>query len=191
MPLRNGKSYLKNHLCQKCQVFYSHKQFGYQCSGCSEIEGITPSTEPLPELLEWVEKNTLNTSLPRYKSLFQTIQKKLEDHPGCQWNDIVLFGFLNTLEKKGLWLKAEDAIKLLSSSDSSVREHIVASKVADWWNIKSTPTGKWKSYLACYYGQFNSPFPPRTIPPRPPNEMTPTTEIHNFLNIVRNAAAFT
>lgn len=191
MPLRNGKSYLKPHLCQKCQVFYSHQQFKHQCSGCSDIKGVTPSTEPLPELLEWVKKNTLNTSAPRYKSLFQALQRKLENHPGCQWNDIVLFGFLNTIEKGGLLLKAEDAIKLLSSSSSSAREHIVASKVADWWNIKSTPAGKWKSYLACYYGQFNSPFPPRTIPPRSPNKLIHTTEIQHFFNTIQKAVSTT
>ena len=34
MPLRNGKQYLQDYLCQKCNRFYGVKQYNYNCSYC-------------------------------------------------------------------------------------------------------------------------------------------------------------
>ena len=161
MPLRNGKEYLIAHRCQKCNKFYSHKLYDYKCSACAGAAPPPPSTEQSPELLEWVNKNTVDRRLPGCNA-FLTQLKRMDTTR--------LFALLRLLrQRRGLLLKAEDALTLLEYNNSVERGHAVAASVADWWNIKTRDVGgNWSPYLVCYYGKFDDKFPPRKLPPRPP-----------------------
>lgn len=158
MTTRSGKSYLPPHICRKCKEFYGYEAFEWQCSFCS---GHAP-----PELdvkvreaacAEWVRENTLaGKGAKQGKALRKSL---------ARLSDPVLYSILALLKKKGIYLAAADAVKLLGSIR---RGHIVASAVGDWWNIKTAHVGgAWPSYLVCYYGQFDSSFYP--VHPKPRN----------------------
>ena len=175
MPLRNGKPYLTPHRCQKCHLFYSHEMFNYTCSYCAGHAPATPPTDPSPELLEWVKKNTLDKS--NTSNSFLTQLKRM--------NNTRLFIILHKLRQLGLFLKAEDALTLLEDQNNITRGHIVASSVADWWNIKTRDVGgDWFGYLVCYYGNYDSKFPPRKMPPRPPHALLSCTNTSHLFNFI-------
>ena len=177
MPLRNGKEYLIPHRCQKCNKFYSHELFSYKCSACAGVAPPLPSTEQSPELLEWVKKNTLDSSKP-YGRRFLTQLKRMDTQR--------LFVILYQLRRCGRQLlKAEDALTLLEDQNNITRGHVVASAVADWWNIKTSHAGgNWFGYLVCYYGNFDAKFPPRKLPPRPPHAMLSCSNTSHLLNVI-------
>jgi hypothetical protein len=174
MPLRSGKNYLISHRCPECNKFYSHEHFGYKCSVCSGNSPELPRIEPTPELLEWVKKNTVDSSKPAGNS-FLTQLKRMDNTR--------LFIVLRGLRRQGrLLLKSEDALLLLEDQNNVTRGHVVASAVADWWNIKTRYVGgSWFGYLVCYYGNFDSKYPPRQLPPRYPNEMLSCTNTSHLL----------
>ena len=176
MPLRNGKQYLTPHRCLKCKKFYSHELFGYKCSSCAGAGQAPPRTDPSPELLEWVNKKTVDRSDPRANTLLNQL-KRMDTRR--------LFVILRHLRMKGLLLKSEDALTLLEDQNNVPRGHVVASAVADWWNIKTRSAGgNWFSYLVCYYGNFDSKYPPRNLPPRPPNPMLSCSNTNHLLNLI-------
>jgi len=48
------------------------------------------------------------------------------------------------------------------------RGHIIGHIIGDWWNIISGE-GKWPSFMACYYGNYNEPHAfSNTVPSRMP-----------------------
>ena len=108
-----------------------------------------------------------------------------------RWNNRQLCMLLCALKKKGFLLSSKDALEIFKSSSESrtnARGHIVATHIADWWNIKTSRAGgEWPPYLACYYGDFDSPYPPRTLPPRPPNKMLNCTGLEIY-HIIQQAA---
>lgn len=54
------------------------------------------------------------------------------------------------------YLLAKDALSLYLEHPTVLRGHLVASRVFDWWNIKSNEYA-WPGYCSCYYGNFNEP----------------------------------
>jgi len=178
MPLRNGKKYLISHHCQKCHTFYSHELYDYTCSYCAGHAPTTPRTDPSPELIEWVEKNTLDKS-NQPAATFLTQLKRIDNSR--------LFIILSKLRQREQLLKADDALTLLEDQNNITRGHIVASSVADWWNIKTRDVGgNWFGYLVCYYGNFDSKFPPRKLPPRPPHALLSCTNTLHLFNFIEN-----
>jgi len=73
-------------------------------------------------------------------------------------NDNMLFASFKSLDKdnsEGMtYLLAKDALLLYLEHPTVLRGHIVASRVFDWWNIKSNEF-EWPGYCSCYYGNFN------------------------------------
>lgn len=176
MPLRNGKEYLIPHRCQKCRRFYSHAIFNYTCSSCAGAAPLPPATEQSPELLEWVKKNTVDRS-QQGANAFLTQLKRMDTTR--------LFVILHQLRQRGHFLKAKDALTLLEDQNNITRGHVVASSVADWWNIKTSHAGgNWYGYLVCYYGNFDCKFPPRRLPPRPPRALLSCTNTSHLLSRV-------
>jgi hypothetical protein len=176
MPLRNGKEYLIPHRCLKCKKFYSHELFGYKCSSCAGAAPLPPATEPSPELLEWVNKHTVDRNNTGANA-FLTQLKRMDTRR--------LFVILYQLRLRGQFLKAEDALTLLEDQNNITRGHVVASAVADWWNIKTRSAGgNWFGYLVCYYGNYDDKYPPRKLPPRPPHAMLSCSNTSHLLNLI-------
>ena len=177
MPLRNGKEYLIPHRCQKCRRFYSHAIFNYTCSSCAGAAPLPPATEQSPELLEWVKKNTVDRSVPSNNAFLIQLQRMDTERL------FVILGLLR--HHRRVLLKAEDALTLLEYNNSVARGHVVATAVADWWNIKTRDVdGNWPAYLVCYYGNFDNKFPPRKLPPRPPRMLLSCSNTTHLLNLI-------
>jgi len=174
MPTRNGKNYLIPHKCQQCKIFYSHKTFNYKCSECSGNPITYPPRISSPELNTWVDKHTIDISNSLESSVFRKMKKS---------DNVNLLAQLIHLRFEGKrLLKAKDALHLLNGCNA--RAHIVGSSIADWWNIKtSNRGGQWPGYMACYYGDFDNPYPPRLLPPRPPNDLLETTNTGHLCRI--------
>ena len=169
MPLRNGKNYLKQHLCH-CQNLYSNKDFDYKCSECFNYlskNGIMSGKEFATKCNEWVENNIID----EIGRKFLISNKDISDQH--------LLNLLTTIfETIGKYMTAETALTLFKANRTNRRGHIVGSFVADWWNIKSLRVSaeqKWPSYLDCYYGNYSEDMAKwpgykneTTIPPHKP-----------------------
>ena len=60
MPLRNGKPYLQDYLCQKCNRFYGVKQYNYNCSYCFKGKKGLPTQQAFMEKCDkWAEEHSL------------------------------------------------------------------------------------------------------------------------------------
>lgn len=158
MTTRTGMSYLPAFLCNKCNKFYGYEGFGWLCSYCS---GHAPSASDAKERADacaaWTRENTLGGQGSKIGLSILRTFPKLPDN--------LLYSALIILKKKGIYLAAADAVKLLGTI---TRGHIIGSVVADWWNIKTPHVGgEWPAYLACYYGQFDSAAYP--VHPQPRN----------------------
>ena len=168
MPLRNGKQYLQDYLCQKCQRFYGVKQYNYNCSYCFIGKKGLPTQKTFMEKCDtWATEHSLkNTDL-----WFRHLQKasKLK-------KDEILYGFIQAMqEHQGnshkKYILADDALVLYNDNPTLIRAHILAHIVSDWWNIVSSDN-KWPSHAACYYGNFNElPEVSITVPPRLPRNL--------------------
>ena len=166
MPLRNGKQYLLDYLCQKCQEFYGVKQYNYNCSYCFIGKKGLPTQKTFMEKCDtWATEHSLkNTDL-----WFRHLQKasKLK-------KDEILYGFIQALQRVDppkKYLLADDALILYRDNPNLIRAHILAHIVSDWWNIVSTDN-KWPSHSACYYGNFNElPEVSMNVPPRLPRKL--------------------
>jgi hypothetical protein len=157
MPLRNGKEYLLPFTCPTCKNFIAHEVFGFRCSACS-ITDVKPAgvQYQCPELRlrlqEWVKKNTFDGEGLHARTIFTLLKKQ---------NDVNCYRVLHAFRRHGVYLKSDDALKLIGDGVGTRRGHIIASCVGDWWNIKTERVGgKWPSYLVCYYGRFDSPWLP-------------------------------
>ena len=128
MPLRNGKNYLKQHLCH-CQNLYSNKDFDYKCSECFNYlskNGIMSGKQFAAKCNEWVQNNIID----EIGRKFLISNKDISDQH--------LFNFLTEiLENTGKYISAESAMTLFKANPTNNRGHIVGSFIADWWNIKS------------------------------------------------------
>ena len=179
MPLRNGKEYLLTFTCPTCEKFIAHEVFGFRCSACS-ITDVKPTglqyQDPalLQRLKEWVDKNTFDGTNMHSRTIFKFLEKR---------NDIDCYRLLYTFRRHGVLLKASDALKLLTGRGGTRRGHIITSCVRDWWNIKTARVGgEWPSYLVCYYGRFDSPWIPTTMPV-PARGMLSCTETQGLSSI--------
>ena len=185
MPTRTGKEYLIPHLCQHCRKYYSNSKFGYTCSGCCEDFKTTKKTidaEFIRKLNEWVNNTTLNLNIGCAKPLLKFLKNA---------DTITLYLCLHSLRAKGIYIRSEDALELLKYNESVTRGHVVGSCIADWWNIKTPRAGgKWASYLVCYYGRFDSPALPRTIPPSGPHAMLSCTNTSHLPSIEHACGMF-
>jgi len=169
MPLRNGKQYLKFHLCN-CGKFYSNKEFDYKCSECFNYlskNGIMTGQEFSDKCDEWVKNNTVD----KIGSDFLVKNKNITDQHLLNLLTLIF----NT---QGKYITTETGLELFKAQRTNRRGHIVCSFVADWWNIKSLGVDtvhKWPSYLDCYYGNYSECMTKwgghrneATIPPRKP-----------------------
>ena len=150
MPLRNGKSYLKSHLCNRCNNFYSSNQFDYKCSACfNRVSGQLSTYEVyIKNCNNWATENCLVST----DSSFQPLKRisKLK-------NDILLYNWLRMVKHAdNKFLFAEDALQLFKDNPTLKRGHILGHIIGDWWNIISGEN-KWPGYVACYYGNYNEP----------------------------------
>ena len=135
MPLRNGKQYLKPHVCSACEEFHSHELFNYKCSSCSDVKHpqhtLTIDTTVLDN---WVDEHTISSSTSRLQSLIDHFSKSsVSNH-----DNFLLLSTLLELRGEGKLLRAGDAVKILGTSGDDARGHILAAHVADWWNIRSS-----------------------------------------------------
>ena len=169
MSLRNGKEYLKPHLCS-CGDFYSNKEFEHKCSGCFNYlskNGIMTSQEFSDKCDEWVKNNTVDET----GSEFLVKNKNITDQHLLNLLTVIL----NT---QGKYITSKIGLKLFKAHRTNRRGHIVGSFIADWWNIKSRDVEaahKWPQYLDCYYGNYSEgllKWPgcknESTVPPRKP-----------------------
>jgi hypothetical protein len=161
MPLRNGKEYLLPFTCPTCENFIAHEVFGFRCSACSITDVKPPPVQYqdpawLARLKEWVDNNTFDGDTLHARTIFKLLEKQ---------SDINCYRVLHAFRRHGVLLKASDALKLIRAGCGVRRGHIIASCVRDWWNIKTARVGgEWPSYLTCYYGRFDSPWVPTTLP---------------------------
>ena len=169
MPLRNGKKYLKTHLC-KCGNLYSNKEFDYKCSECFNYlskNGIMTGKEFSDKCNEWVKNNTVDEIGIKFLSNNKNI------------TDQHLLNLLTLILKQTCkYITAHTGLELFKANRTNRRGHIVGSFIADWWNIKSldvSPENKWPSYMDCYYGNYSERMVRwggykngTTIPPRKP-----------------------
>jgi len=185
MPTRSGKEYLIPWLCRACDEYYGHKQFGFRCSRCGGPDTTAQKAEELAARREalagWLHQRCLNSSLPEGQALLRFLRER------CT---VQLFACLRVVRDSGRLLRARDALQLIDGQRGNVaRGHVVASNVADWWNIKTSHAGgDWPSYLVCYYGDFDADRLPRALPPRPPHALlscTETTTLHTLAGLAR------
>lgn len=161
MPTRSGKEYLLPFACPNCEDFIAHEIFGFRCSACSitdvKPEGVRYQSPELRIRLEqWVNKNTFDGEGLHAQTIFKLLEKQ---------GDVNCYRVLHAFRRHGVYLKAADALKLIAGGWGTRRGHIIASCVVDWWNIKTARAGgEWPSYLVCYYGRFDSPWLPTTLP---------------------------
>lgn len=168
MPIRSGKKYLIQHLCN-CGKFYSCKEFSYKCSGCWNYcakNGIMTSKEFGDKCRQWVKDNTVD----EIGSKFILKNKEISDQH--------LFNFLtDILKNTGKYITADTGLKLFKANPTTNRGHIVGSFIADWWEISSQKVNedkKWPAYMDCYYGFYGKPIEDwsgpnsTTIPPKKP-----------------------
>ncbi len=176
MPTRSGKAYLIPWKCRVCRKYYGHKCFGYKCSECSGA-GIMKGMRLAEEgrrlaLFGWVKAVTLNPDFEAGVKILRLLQAQADIR--------LLYGCLKLVRDSGRLLRAHEGLWLLGDQGGYVaRGHVIASFVADWWNIK-TQLG-WPSYLVCYYGNFDDERLPRRCPPRPPNALLSCTETAGLL----------
>lgn len=166
MPLRNGKEYLKSHLC-KCRNLYSNKEFDYKCSECFNYlskNGIMTSKEFSDKCNEWARNNAVD----EIGGNFLLKNKNITDQH--------LLNLLTMIFKEtGKYITEKIGLELFKANRTNRRGHIVGSFIADWWNIKSlrvSKEDKWPSYIDCYYGNYSEDMTTwsghNTIPPHKP-----------------------
>jgi len=161
MPLRNGKKYLKDHIC-KCKKFYSNELFDYKCSDCFDYltkNGIMTGMEFSNKCDEWVKNNIID----EIGSNFLLKNKNITDQH--------LLNLLTLIFKEtGKYITEKVGMELFKVNRTNRRGHIVGSFIADWWNIKSK--GEWPPYLDCYYGNYSEDMTKwsghKTVPPHKP-----------------------
>ena len=160
MPLRNGKSYLKNYMCQKCNSFYSHKDYNYKCSACflGKKSSYYAKIQFGKNCDQWVKENTVN------KNKTILMLKKVAKKPR------LLMKVLSQLKSRSQLITAELGLELWNSNPVKENE-MICLFIADWWNIRSDFRSSWPNYLTCYYGNFNEPLSDlwslkATVPPK-------------------------
>lgn len=174
MPLRNGKQYLPDYLCQKCQRFYGVKKYNFNCSYCFKGKKGLPTQQAFMEKCDkWAEEHSLKKTDTWFRHLRQASKLK---------KDEILYGFIQAMKKTDSpkYLLADDALILYRDNPNLIRAHILAHIVSDWWNIVSTDN-KWPSHSACYYGNFNElPEVGTNVPPRLPRNLMLKTTSRTF-----------
>ena len=168
MPLRNGKEYLISHKCSQCKKFYSNEKFEYQCSECFgflESDNYLNAEEFKNLCDKWAADNTI-----RDDNIIRLLKRAAR-----VGQDELLLSILKLVkEETNKFITAKFALKLYKNFPSLRRGHVVASYVADWWNINSIIEKEWPQHLVCYYGNYNEPLERRqnvVIPPRYPNKI--------------------
>ena len=180
MPLRNGKKYLIPWICRKCNKFYGHKIYDYNCSHCTTNENrvIPVDLETLnavrrTQLANYVKNKTIDTNTSLGTKIIQLLKRV---------NTMHLYQLLTCLRVKGKFLHSRDELDILQDGVYGARGHIIAAHVLDWWNIRTRSAGgEWQSHLVCYYGDFDSKMVPK-FPPRPPRNVLSCTETMPILN---------
>jgi len=179
MPLRNGKQYLLPWKCQKCNIFYGHKIYNYNCSHCSNnnlsLNSQINNEERKLALNKWIKTYSLDYNKASDKKILGLIKSIT--------NNSILYKVLNGLRNIRLFLRSTDAINLINNRPyDNARCHIITAHVIDWWNIKTTRAlGEWEDYLVCYYGNFDSQYLPK-MPPRFPRTVLYCTSTSSILN---------
>ena len=167
MPLRSGKEYLVSHKCV-CGKFYSNRQFEYKCSECFGLlvkDNYLGPEEFTAKCDEWAKNNVI---------LDQVVRNMVTKCAMLRRDELLLDMLSMVKLSCSKLISSEFGVALYRCYPSLRRGHIVASFVADWWNINSNTTD-WPAHLSCYYGNFNEPLRmwngKTKIPPRMPNSM--------------------
>ena len=150
MPTRSGITYHKTFKCVDCLEFYQMINKN-KCSYCTIDK--PPSSIKRKIMIkaaqELARKMTIKEEDRKMKFIKMISRKK---------NDNMLFASFKSLDEdnsEGMtYLLAKDALPLYLEHPTVLRGHIVASRVFDWWNIKSNEF-EWPGYCSCYYGNFN------------------------------------
>jgi len=154
MPTRSGKTYRKIQKCIDCSDFYQMINKN-KCSYCTIDK--PPSSIKRKIMIKEAYELAITTAINTEKNagemkLLKIISRKK--------NDVLLFKAFKALDEcktDGLiYLLAKDALPIYLENPTVQRGHIVASRVFDWWNIKSSEF-EWPGYCSCYYGNFNEP----------------------------------
>jgi len=151
-----------------CSKFYSNEKFNFKCSECYGLFDKTNYIEKenfITKCNEWVQANTVQNS-----KIIGLLKRA-----GASTGNELMFNIISYVkEEKGLYISSDLGLELYKMNPTQQRGHIVASFIADWWNINSKLT-EWPAYLSCYYGNFNESLEVcfmdnrRNIPPRLPH----------------------
>ena len=133
MPTRSGTTYHKTFKCVDCLEFYQMINKN-KCSYCTvnKPPSYIKRQNMIKAAYELAKKMTIKEEDRKMKFIKMISRKK---------NDNMLFASFKSLDEDNsgemTYLLAKDALSLYLEHPTVLRGHLVASRVFDWWNIKS------------------------------------------------------